>query len=272
MRIDFFIAGVQKAGTSALDKFLRGHPLIQMARSKELHFFDDETINWSQPNYERLHCEFNWDAQRPIVRGESTPIYTYWPGAVRRLRRYSSAAKIIVALRHPSFRAHSHWRMEVSRRRETLAFADAISELGRNRVSGSPNGVHRTFSYVERGYYARQIAELQLQFPRDQILFFRTDRLWDKQQDTLDAIQDFLGVERHLTATRKYVTPIPTQTEPLRPETRGWLDNLFADDIRRTANLSGLSLADWLDPHYREPMKLEADSLDGSKTSQISEH
>ncbi|MCA0448534.1 MAG: sulfotransferase, partial [Proteobacteria bacterium] len=40
-RVDFFIAGVQKGGTTALDHYLRDHPAIQMASVKEVHAFDD---------------------------------------------------------------------------------------------------------------------------------------------------------------------------------------------------------------------------------------
>ena len=39
-RIDFIIAGVQKAGTTSLDAYLRQHPDICMAKKKEPHFFD----------------------------------------------------------------------------------------------------------------------------------------------------------------------------------------------------------------------------------------
>ena len=41
-RVDFVIGGVQKGGTTALDKILRRHPDIAMAREKEPHMFDDD--------------------------------------------------------------------------------------------------------------------------------------------------------------------------------------------------------------------------------------
>ena len=39
-KIDFIVIGVQKAGTTALDHYLRLHPDIEMAKRKEVHFFD----------------------------------------------------------------------------------------------------------------------------------------------------------------------------------------------------------------------------------------
>src|SRR5262249_32624193 len=49
MLVDFFIVGTQKAGTSALDRYLRQFRTVQMANVKEIHFFDDEDMDWSKP-------------------------------------------------------------------------------------------------------------------------------------------------------------------------------------------------------------------------------
>ena len=252
-RVQFFIAGVQKGGTTALDSILRDHPSIQMARNKEVHHFDDEALDWSAPDHSRLHAAFDWDAAG-VVRGEATPITIYWPGALERLRRYHPGARLIVGLRHPAFRAFSHWRMETKRGWDTLPFRQAVGE-GRQRVRDAPGGVHRVFSYVERSLYAGQVERLLTLFPRSQVLFFRTDRLWLQPGQVLDAVQDFIGVERRLLAPRRYVVPLDTtDLGPIPADSRTMLDQVFAADIRRTAALTGLDLADWLRPDYREPM------------------
>ncbi|HEU5018082.1 MAG TPA: sulfotransferase domain-containing protein [Pseudolabrys sp.] len=253
-RVDFFIAGVQKAGTTALDNYLRRHPSIQMARIKEVHFFDDEALNWSEPDFTRLHQAFDWTAPGKL-RGEATPIYTYWPNALTRIRQYNPAAKLIMLLRHPSLRAHSHWRMEAKRGRDNLPFAEAVSAAGRARVTAAPSGAHRVFSYVERGYYAAQIRELLRLFPRRQLLFCRTDRLWNDQPAVLAQVQEFLGLERRGRTDRYYCAPVLTWSpDGIPATTRARLDAIFADDIRGTAELAGLDLGDWLNPNYREPM------------------
>jgi hypothetical protein len=253
-RVQFFIAGVQKGGTTALDSFLRDHPSIQMARDKEVHHFDDDAIDWLAPDHSRLHAAFDWEAAG-AVRGEATPITIYWPNALERLHRYNPQAKLLVGLRNPAFRAFSHWRMETRRGWDNLPFPRAIGPEGRQRVQDAPGGVHRVFSYVERGFYAPQIERLLTLFPRRQVLFFKTDRLWLEPGQALDEAQDFIGVERRLAARRRYVVPLDSSAlGPIPVEQRRMLDSLFADDIRRTAALSGLGLSDWLRPDYREPM------------------
>ncbi len=253
-RVQFFIAGVQKGGTTALDSILRDHPSVQMARVKEVHHFDDEAIDWSAPDHSRLHAAFDWDAAS-VVRGEATPVTIYWPNALERLRRYHPSAKLIIGLRHPTFRAFSHWRMETKRGWDTLPFPQAVETEGRQRVQDAPGGVHRVFSYVERGLYAGQVERLLTLFSRPQVLFFRTDRLWLEPGQVLEAVQDFIGVERRLAAPRRYVVPLDSSDlGPIPAGSRLMLDQEFAADIRRTAALTGLDLADWLRPDYREPM------------------
>lgn len=253
-RVQFFIAGVQKGGTTALDSMLRDHPSIQMARIKELHHFDDDAIDWSAPDHSRLHAAYDWAAMG-AARGEATPITLYWPNALERLRCYNPRAKLLIGLRNPAFRAFSHWRMETKRGWDSLPFRQAVGPEGRQRVRDAPGRVHRVFSYVERGLYAHQIERLLTLFPRHQVLFFRTDRLWLQPGQVLDEVQDFIKVERRLAAQHRYVVPIDaSDLGPIPAEQRQMLDQVFAADVQRTAALSSLDLSDWLRPNYREPM------------------
>ena len=248
---------MQKGGTTALDRFLRKHPSLQLPHeTKEIHFFDDETPDWSKPDYERLHAHFDWDRAGTFLCGEGTPITIFWPQALERLRAYNPHARLILALRHPTFRAFSHWRMGMVRNAETLSFEDAISATGRARLDAPKNSdAWRVYSYVERGFYAGQIEHLFTLFPREQIFIFRTDDLWTRAQETLDALQDFLGVERLLSPDRSYITHLSTARLGDIPEVpRRALDDMFRADIRATAALTGLNLSDWLSPAYAEPM------------------
>lgn len=255
--IDFFIIGVQKGGTTALHRYLQMHPAIQMPQVKELQHFNNERLDWSTPNADILNVHFDWSAKNEL-RGEATPIYIYWPSALSRLKRYNSDAKLIVVLRHPTFRAFSHWRMEAERKAESLTFEEAISDAGRARVAASPGGVHRVYSYIERGFYADQIERLFALFPRNQIFFLRTDELWSNVSLTLTRTETFLNVENILGSIteHRYIAPVDGSNHPpMALHSRQELDRLFADDIRRTGELTGLDLRDWLDPEYREPME-----------------
>ena len=245
-KVDFFIVGVQKGGTTALDRVLRDSPGVQMPDRKEIHFFDDERRDWSKPDYRDLHRRFDWTVAG-VRRGEATPIYSYWPGALERLADYNPDARIVLSLRHPAFRAHSHWRMEAKRGDETLSFGAAIRG-GRERVGAR----HRVFSYVERGFYAPQIRRIQALFDRVHVI--RCDRMWSDFRPTLRGLCAFLGAPSH-PRERRYVAPVETRSmAPIRREDLDHLSDLYAEDIRETAALTGLDLDDRLDRDYAEPM------------------
>jgi len=255
--VNFFICGVQKGGTTALDRQLRSHPALEMAQTKELHFFDDDSLAWDAPDYGRLHLAFT-DPTGPRRRGEATPIYTYWPRSLERLQAYNPAAKLIMLLRHPVLRAFSQWRMETHRGWETLPFSAAIRPPGRLRVSSAPGGVHRVFSYVERGLYASQVERMLKLFPTTQLLFLRTDALWNDFDLTLRKVHSFLDIPHAPPGEHRYTVSVGSEAPaPLGLDDAEYLSGLYADDISATARLTGLDLRDWLEPaaSLGEPMR-----------------
>lgn len=248
MKLSFVIAGMQKAGTTALWHFLRQHPELFLSEKKELHFFDDETLNWHDPDYDLMYHKHFSGADISQQCGEATPIYTYWPPALNRLRAYHANIKIIVLLRCPIDRAYSHWAMETGRGAETLSFSDAIRS-GRKRLtqSGELPGIHRVFSYVERGFYSEQLNRLYSLFPKRNILLVQQDVMQSHHELILDRICDFLRVNRfqkypvqdavfHKGTTKNILPPIA------KPD-RHYLEDLYIDDLHCLATKYGISFS-----------------------------
>lgn len=260
-RVEVFVIGAQKAGTTALQGLMTRHPGLRMSRDKEVHHFDRSPVDWSRPDHRRLHDQFDW-TESGVLRGEATPAYLFWPPALPRLQAYNPEARLIVGLRHPSLRAVSHWRMERRRGRESLDFAAAISPRGRARIASASQDDHMDFSYVERGFYAPQIARLFDLFARDQVLFYRVDDLWLRPAAVLGRIERHLGLAPHAWPHRPdYVAPVSGETTaPIAPALRAALDRGYAADQALTEALTGCDLADWRDPFYAEPMRPAAPS------------
>ena len=53
MAYNYAVVGVQKGGTSTLAVTLNQHRLVCQPPDKERHYFDDETVDWSAPDYAR---------------------------------------------------------------------------------------------------------------------------------------------------------------------------------------------------------------------------
>jgi hypothetical protein len=237
-RIDFIVIGVQKAGTTALFDHLADDPAIGLSDTKEVHFFDDESRDWAQPDYDAYHARFDWD--RPAMRGEATPIYIYWPGALERIAAYNPKIKLVLMLRDPVERAWSHWRMERGRGAETKSFAWCIRE-GRQRLfAAEPWGHHREHSYVERGYYGDQVERLFAMFPREQVLMLQADDLRSDPQTVLGRLNAFLGLAPP-PATAPRVVHAGPEMEGLAPADRTHLRAVYARDQARLAALTGMS-------------------------------
>jgi hypothetical protein len=250
---NFFIVGAQKAGTTALHSYLSLHPELALSKKKELHFFDDETIDWARPDYKKLEAGMDREALK--IRGEATPIYMYWPNSIERLHAYDAKAKLIVLLRHPVFRAHSHWRMEVKRCLDNYSFSDAIRS-GRQRVKDAENGAHRVYSYVERGFYAHQIRHILSFFERSNVHFATTDQLWLEPKSTLGAIEIFLGAQQKLNPKSEYIISARTDiSERILDDDYEYLMEIYRSDMQETAEITGLRLDSWRSGSYQEPVK-----------------
>ncbi len=237
-RVNFIIAGVQKAGTTALFDHLGDVSGIALSTTKEVHFFDDETVDWTRPNYGAYHGQF---APAPgAVVGEATPIYLYWPGSLERIAAYNPAMRLIVMLRDPVERAWSHWRMETSRGAEREPFGWCVRQ-GRQRLFDSlPWGHHREYSYVERGFYGEQFERLYAIFPRDQVLALKADDLRTDPNRVLGEVCAFLGAPPPPSTSPRAVH-VGQEMAGLEPADVDHLRRVYAADLARLKALTGIA-------------------------------
>ena len=249
--VNFVIVGVQKGGTTALFDYLADYPDVVlpdfervpevMHAHKELHFFDDDRLDWDRPDYAAYHARFTDPAGRPC--GEATPIYAYWPSSLERIAAYNPAMKLVMVLRDPVQRAWSHWRMEYARGVETQPFAWCIRQGRRRLLDAEPWGHHREFSYVERGFYGEQLEALFGLFPRGQVLVLRAEDLNHEPAEVLAKLREFLALPPR-------VAPEPRQAHvgremdygsQLTSEDARFLRGLYATDQARLAALTGIA-------------------------------
>jgi len=206
---DFLIAGVPKAGTTALHAALAQHPELYLPAVKEPKFFlsdgpppavggpgDVQTYQehvWRRADYERL-----FDPAPPGARlGEATPFYLYDLDAHDRIRSLVPQARLILLLRDPVDRAHSNWTHLWNAGLEPEAdFLTACYAEPERRAAGWADFWH----YVSLGLYGRQVQRLFKQFPREQVLLLRYRDLKDDPAATLDRVCAFLGVSTGVLA------------------------------------------------------------------------
>jgi hypothetical protein len=206
---DFLIAGVPKAGTTALHAALVPHPGLFLPAVKEPKFFlsdgppparggpgDVQTYQehvWRQADYEALFAP----APAGALLGEATPFYLYDRAAHERIKALIPQARLVVLLRDPVDRAHSNWTHLWNAGLEPEAdFLTACrAEPARKAAGWAP-----FWHYVSLGKYGEQLEHLYRHFPREQVLLLRYKDLKDNPAVTLDRVCAFLGADTGVLA------------------------------------------------------------------------
>jgi hypothetical protein len=218
---DFLVAGVPKAGTTALHAALSRHPGLFMSPIKEPKFFltdgpppskggPGDALTYREHVWQRDRYELLFDAAPPgALRGESTPLYLYDRSAMHRIRQLIPETKLIVVLRDPVERAHSNWTHLWSAGLEPIGdFVRACEEEDRRIAAGWASFWH----YTRLGQYGQQLDYAFSLFPRESVLVLRYWRLVDEPAATLDRICAFLGVQTGI------LTEIPRENVTAHPE------------------------------------------------------
>ena len=241
-KVGFIICGTQKGGTTALDYYLRLHNQICMAKKKEVHFFDeDKFFKIGSPNYSYYHSFFKPHQNHKII-GEATPIYMYWENTIKRIYHYNRNMKLIIVLRNPADRAFSHWNMETHRKRENRSFWEAINEEMEN--DAKTNKQHRTYSYVGRGFYSRQITEILKYFNKNQLLTIRNSNLRNDPNKILKKVTKFLSISDFTQIEHKEVHSTSYKTT-LNNKENEFLYAIYKKEIQKLENLLKWDLASW---------------------------
>lgn len=255
----YLVIGTKRGGTTSMARWLLDHPDVASlfpAREtrKGTYYFDvnyDRGEAWYRshfPTRQSLDRRAAKVGRRQIV-GEATPYYLYHPHAAARAHALVPDVKVIVLLRDPVQRAHSHW-MERSRNDvETLDFAEAIAAEG-SRVDGEEQRMiddssytsfgHQHFSYVDQGRYARGLTRWYEAFPSDQILTLRSEDMYADPAAIFNQVLTFLDLPSHEPASFKAWNNKPKAEFDARLESE--IRDRLAPDVAELELLLGRSM------------------------------
>lgn len=227
-----------------MNAYLREHPEICMANIKEVHYFDNEEhFANGRPDYSEYHSFFSPNETHKVL-GEATPIYMYWERAPKRIWEYNPEMKIIILLRSPIDRAYSHWNMERSRDADALSFWDAISREQERCREALPLQ-HRVYSYMDRGFYLKQLKRIWEFFPREKVLIVKQNDLKRQPDETIGRICEFLQVSKMENIVPKKVH-VRAYEQPMSQREREYLRSVFEEEIKELERALNLDCSEWL--------------------------
>lgn len=188
-RVDFFIVGAMRSGTSSLRDGLRKDPRLSIPKGEPMFFSLEKNY---AAGVEEYHSLFEWDESQ--LRGEKSPNYSVVNEAPERLQAYNPAAKMIWILRDPVKRAIAHHHHALFRNPDIEPLADAL-------VNGTLAAMG-PLAYVYRSEYYKQLQNWLRYFPIHQHHIMIFEEVVAQPIQKILEVYDFLELERPDVAGR----------------------------------------------------------------------
>ena len=217
-RLNFFLIGAPKAGTTLIHARLSRHPQVFLSPLKEPNHFatDIDPARFSSAfranvpgdlegyladrplkprqigfvqNPEHYSALFEGADEAHRVVGECSSSYLWSTEAAANVAAAHRDARIVVVLRHPVERLHSHWLMARKYGFTRLPLLEAVEQ---DQAHPDP-GWGRSELFVEAGLYADALGRWLRAFPEGQVKVLFNEEL-DDPATWLD-LADWLGLD-----------------------------------------------------------------------------
>ncbi len=184
------------------------------------------------------YTELFKDAGGARAIGETSPAYLAVPDSPELIAKMIPDVKMIVILRNPIERAHSHYLMRKRQGKETReSFVECLEGEDLDPMR----------SYKSRGFYGEQLERYLKEFPLEQLKIFLYE---DFLEDPVSLVQEcckFLDVDETFSPdmSEKYNVN-PPAPEPMSQEAERILKDLYREDIAKTQKIIERDLSSWL--------------------------
>ena len=209
MKVDFFIVGAPKAGTTSLYNYLNEHLEIEMSSQKEPNYFSDEALLEQGMYYGKNRIDtldkYNSLFVNPQakLRGEGSVSYFFYDDVPNKIKKYNPDSKIIIMLRNPIDRAFSHYLMDYRLGLVSESFEDIVKKKSNHKYA---NLYYQ--QYIKVSEYTAQVKRYLDCFSAENILVIDYE---DFKEDVLGVVSKtffFLGVNQEFEPNimKKYNT------------------------------------------------------------------
>lgn len=181
--IDFLLVGTAKSGTTSVFHAITQHPKIFVPKQKEMNFFNNtvdktkkgatEKFSKDMVDYISSVKDFKKNYNNATIdqkKGDITPTYLFnYKYTIPLIKKYcSDKVKIIIFLRNPIDRTHSHYLHFIREGWEKETLFDALNMEDERLKSGF------SYRYSYKGYskYFKQVKAFQDNFSNVKIFLF----------------------------------------------------------------------------------------------------
>ena len=213
MKVNLFVVGAMKAGTTSFIELLSQHKQLYVSPVKEPNFFINslpETLykpsrffdlekylskDFPEPlhiakiqNIEQYKKIFSRGANY-LYKIDASTAYLHAKESATLIHSYQPEAKIIILQRDPLKRAYSHYKMNLGKGRTLDSFENVMLENIRQYYQGTLPW----FSYLGMSFYQKAIQRYKKLFK--DVLVIRLEELIANEGKTLAEVAVFLEIE-----------------------------------------------------------------------------
>ncbi len=181
------IAGVNKAGTTSLFRYLGDHPEVCVSSKKEIEIFNHIQENSCDFNLEKYESYFSHCSESVKIRLEASPRYLYGGGEVAHLiKSHLENVRLIFILRDPIARMESAYFSRGDRGKKagfgTLSTIDEFARKALNIIRSDAidnnSAVNRRISaQIQMGCYVDNLEKYISCFGKDKICIVFFDEI-----------------------------------------------------------------------------------------------
>jgi len=212
---NLFLIGAPKCATTSLAAWLAGHPDVYFSPVKDPHWYCDDLVSRAAVRDEATYRALFAGARDEPWRGEGSVWYLYSERAVPRILTEHPDARFVVALRNPIDMARSLHGQHLKVGVESIRDFEAAWRAQGARASGAtPTRLcpePRMLQYGSVASLGGQLERLYRNVDPARVHPIVFDDLMERQQATLDGLQDFLEVPTRVT------TPLPHENPARAP-------------------------------------------------------
>jgi len=242
-KIDFFIVGAQKAGTTSLYEYLKAqNEAIEMPMVKEVMEFSDPKKSLEQIS--KNVTSYYTSSIKNTVKIGMADVRSLFLSKVsaKNIYNYNREAKIIILLRDPVDRAISSFKYSYRNQLEEVdSFELIYNSIEAQRKSELKPVEQLARLYLEVSNYNDQIKDFLALFPREQICFLLFDDLIKNPLEETNKVFAFLGINHTLITNRNIFSEKFNQGGSAKIK---WVAKLFnrRNILRNTYNFIPLNI------------------------------
>ena len=190
-KINCFLIGAQKAGTSSFYNWISQHPEIEGPdEMKDIHYFTlkkyfERGISWLE--------SFYGNKKGAQVRLQGAVNYIFLEEAPEKILQYNANGKFILILRDPVKRAFSAFKYFEKLGVEKRLFAESLND----EIKKPSNDDHfrNNFTYINHGYYCKQLQTWLKYFRKEQFCILIYEELFKNPEIYIRQVFEFLEVD-----------------------------------------------------------------------------